>query len=365
MTIHKKITATQLYMTFILSIGISDHVLLIPVLLNEGVRDAWVGVLLSILPTALWVFLLYLISRKLGTQPLHVWLKQRYGRALSLLVVAVVITLCLALSMISIKDMVTWTKTAYLQRTPAAVIVVTFLILCFWAAKAGLRAIAITSGILLPIVAVLGFFVMAANIHFKDYSLLFPLFTHGYEPALKSALKTCGGQAEMLLILFLQHHASTPIRFTSLLLLAVILTVLTLGPLAGAIAIFGPFEAANLRYPAFEQWRMVILGKYISHLDFFSIYQWMSGIFVRISLMLFLILDVLGAKSDRTQVFLLTGICALYAAFSLYPLDDVTFLQQLATWFYPAVSGCSFSVAVLLLVLVVLLGKRKEKAGST
>ncbi len=42
--------------------------------------------------------------------------------------------------------------------------------------------------------------------------------------------------------------------FKSLMLMCFILTGLTLGPLMESIAIFGPDEAANQRYPAYAQW---------------------------------------------------------------------------------------------------------------
>ena len=47
-----------------------------------------------------------------------------------------------------------------------------------------------------------------------------------------------------------------------------ILVGLTLGPLIGAITEFGPNEATKQRYPAYEEWGLVTIGRYIEHLDF-------------------------------------------------------------------------------------------------
>lgn len=55
----------------------------------------------------------------------------------------------------------------------------------------------------------------------------------------------------------------------SLLWVGIVLVGLTLGPLMGAIAIFGPFEAARMRFPAYEEWRLVTFGHFLEHIDFF------------------------------------------------------------------------------------------------
>src|SRR5690606_24260680 len=109
-----------------------------------------------------------------------------------------------------------------------------------------------------PVVMLLGYFVMSANFQFKDYSRLFPLFTHGYMPAGSAALYTLSGITELVLLLFVQRQLSTAMRRRGILLVTLSLIGLTVGPLMGSIALFGPFESTELRYPAFEQWRMVV-----------------------------------------------------------------------------------------------------------
>jgi spore germination protein (amino acid permease) len=233
-------------------------------------------------------------------------------------------------------------------------------IFCFLAARAGLRSIAITSGILLPGVVFLGFLVMGANLQYKDYTLLTPLFTHGYKPMLKSMILTCGASFELILIVFLQHHVATRIRLSALLVFSLCLVGLTIGPLTGSIAIFGPFEAADLRYPAFEQWRMVTMGKYISHLDFLSIYQWTSGACVRMSLMLFLMIDVIGVEKQRNRTMILSGISLFLLLLSIIPVNDNWLITQIETWYYPLMLGLGIFLLFALLVLSILSPKLRR-----
>ncbi|TNJ66852.1 spore gernimation protein [Paenibacillus hemerocallicola] len=359
----KKISPLLLYMMLMLSIGISNHVLLIPVLLETAKRDAWAGVTAAILPMIVWVGVLHVIIRKVGHRHMGEWLRQHYGKAARLILIVLAVVYFSVTSFISLADTVMWTNVTYLPRTPKLVISLIFMLVCFFAARAGIRAIAITSGLLLPGVVLLGYFVASANLQYKDYSLLAPLFTHGYAPAAKAMAYTSGGLFELVLILFMGHHVSSAFRTRSLIVLAIILVGLTVGPVTGSIALFGPFEAADQRYPAFEQWRMVTLGKFVSHLDFFSIYQWISGSFIRVSLMLFLIPDVLGMKKRRSRSFLLAGLSAGLVGVTMLPISDVVLLYFLSNWYFPGISVLNIVFGLLLLVLSLLpAARRKEKA---
>lgn len=330
-------------------------------LLHLGKRDSWFGAAISLIPLLIWICLLYIVIKRTKQQNMTEWIKQKFGKVVVFPFKLGLIAICFGHSIITIKEMVTWTHVTYLPRTPPFMITILFMIFCFFAARSGLRAIAITSGILMPAVALLGFFVMGANFRYKDYSLLTPLFTHGYGPTLTSIMLTCGASFELLVIVFLQHHVDTRIRLSALFILAVCVIGLTIGPLTGSIAIFGPFEAADLRYPAFEQWRMVTLGKYISHLDFLSIFQWISGACVRTSILMFLSVDVMSIKKKRTRTLILVGISLLFLAASLYPVTDNQMVQWIENRYYPVMFGIGLSLLLVLLVMSILPGRRKEK----
>lgn len=109
-------------------------------------------------------------------------------------------------------------------------------------------------------------------------------------------------------------------------MLGLVLIGLTLGPLLGSIAIFGPEEASNQRYPAYEEWRLLKIGKYIEHVDFFSIYQWLSGGFIRISFGLYIIGQLFSFKTRKRNV--LIGISSLITFVAvLLPISDIEFVR--------------------------------------
>lgn len=142
------------------------------------------------------------------------------------------------------------------------------IIVCCAVTWAGIRSMAISSGFLLPLVMLFGIFIAITNTSVKEPQLLFPLLADGYEPVIKGGIYTLSGLLEIYLVILLQPFSQARIKFGQLLVLLIILIGLILGPLTAAIMEFGPTEAVTYRYPAYEQWRILKIGEYISHLDF-------------------------------------------------------------------------------------------------
>jgi hypothetical protein len=133
----------------------------------------------------------------------------------------------------------------------------------------------------------------------------------------------------------------------------VVIIGITVGPITGAIASFGAAEASIQRYPTFEQWKLVRFGNYIEHMDFFSIFQWLSGSFIRISLGLFIILDMLKLRTANRKNAVMLILCILLLGMFLVPFSDVQFDEWLISYLFP-----SYLMLLLLLcaVLVILAG---------
>ncbi|WP_231571356.1 GerAB/ArcD/ProY family transporter [Gordoniibacillus kamchatkensis] len=332
-SVNHKISLLQGYMLILMAIGILNHVIIIPLLLTASQRDAWISVLAVLAVSPVWIACLSYILKNMNGTPVKTWLYRHFGKLPATGMLVFFTIYMFVMGAISLKDTITWTIASYLPQTPALALVLAGVGCNLLAAYAGLRVIAIVTGILLPVVIVLGDFVMTANYKYKDYSLLFPVFEFGWEPVWKGALYAAGGLLEIICILFYQEHLSKRPRFGTLMLVNVLLAGLILGPLMGAIAVFGPAEAANQRYPAYEQWRLVQLGQYISHLDFFSIYQWLSGTFVRVSLALFLMVDI-WKPGKRLPWLILYG--ALMIVVVVLPVSDARFLDFLGSVFFPA-----------------------------
>ncbi len=356
-----------IYCIVMLGIGLMNHVMVLPMLLLVAKRSAWISVLLSVVPYLIWIAALHFIMKRTKQQALIPWLRNRYGRLTSLFLRMVFLIYLLFISGTTLKDTVTWTHGTYLPRTPELVLSLSLVLLCFSASWFGIRAIAIVAGILLPFVVLFGEFVMTANLPRKDYKLLTPMLEDGIMPVLGGVLYVGGGLAELVIFLLLQHQIKKEVRFWSLALLGIFLIGLILGPVTGAIGEFGPVIAASLRYPAFEEWRLVKIGRYIQHVDFLSIYQWLSGAFVRISVALYLMTEMItdGKRSnDKPSVIALTCICSALIVLTLMPFSDMQFLGFMRRVYLPMSLYLATGVLTVLMVLVLIPKRSKVKPNG-
>jgi spore germination protein (amino acid permease) len=357
--LHGNIGIVPIFSAVILGIGLMNHVLVLPPLLAAAQRDAWVTVLGACLPFFLWICILHYIMKATGQQPILKWLTAHYGTWTALVFRIFFFVYLALISVMTIRETSMWTHTSYLPRTPYVVLAFALILLCLYTAYQGMRTIAIASGIMLPFVIIFGDFVMSANFSQKEYGLLFPLFEHGPWRVIKAGVYIGGGLAELFPIVLLQHYFKSRVPLWAMWILGAILIVLVMGPLTGAITEFGPIEAARLRYPAYEEWRLVRLGRYITHADFLSIYQWLSGAVIRLALALYLAMEIVAIRNRTARNILISALGLAYLIVANVPISDMQYLSILRNYYFPYTLIGVAVMSVILLCLVIL-ARRKE-----
>jgi spore germination protein KB len=342
-----KISVLQSYIILSLSVGLLNHVIIIPLLLGASGRDAWLVVILVLIGSPIWAGILSYTLKNMNGMHVRDWLTKHFGRVFSAILIALYSVLVWFMGLISLKETTTWTIASYMPHTPMFILAGTTLIGCLFAAFQGLRTIAILSGILLPFVVILGDFVMAANFQFKDYILLFPLLENGTPFIWRGIPYAVSGLLELMVLTLFQHKLTKKPGFKSLMIMCILLCGLTIGPLMGSIAMFGPVEAALQRYPAYEQWRMVRVGEYVEHVDFFSIYQWLSGMYIRVSLSLFLLSELWKLQKYKWIPMIIGAFFMLVA--TLLPISDILFQNLLSRYYFPWF--CIFTIGIMLMYI--------------
>lgn len=355
------ITIFQFSLLIMTAIGFKNHVLIIPTLIQTGGRDAWLSVILIFFVALAWVPLLIYIQNKTHQEHIFLWIKKHVGKTASYLILFITSAYLVILSVVTLKDTILWTKVSYLPETPTISLTLLLAILCFYLAFSGLRTISIVNIFLIFAVIILGFFVGISNIQFKNYSLLRPFLEHGFEPVRKAMIYPASGIIELIIFTFLQHRINQPIRFKHLVINLLLLVGLTIGPLIGAIIEFGPAQAARQRYPAFEEWSLVRLTRYIEHVDFLSIYQWLTGAFIRISVLLFIIIEITQLKTKRQRFWLLFTLFVIVIGLTLIGISDMQFYKLLKEVFLPTTFYLLFSISLLLGFLVFLFHKKARR----
>ncbi|MFO1446321.1 endospore germination permease [Bacillus sp. Bva_UNVM-123] len=332
----RPITTGQAIMILMLSMGLMNHVIVLPSILGVAHRDSWISAIFTGVIYLLWIPLVYYIIKKANKKHLIEWLKESSHPIVAMIVKIILLCVLLLSTFVTLFSTFTWVNSSYMPQTPKLFLIIPFIIICFFAAEAGIKTIAVMAGLLLPFVIIFGFFIMTANIHYKDYSLLFPIFEHGFGPTLRGAIYLGGGLVEIFFLVLMQQHVRTEIKFSGILFLSLFIIGINFGPIASAIAEFGPQQAAEFKNPAYTQWRMLTIGKYLNRLDFLSIYQWLSGAFVRVSISLFLIADLLQIKSKRNRTIFLSIISIGYIIANALPINDPAFKSFLNTYYFQA-----------------------------
>ncbi|MBT2614509.1 MULTISPECIES: endospore germination permease [unclassified Bacillus (in: firmicutes)] len=359
-----KISTLQLSLIVITAVGLKNHVTILPHLLPSAKRDGWISVLLALGLILIWCLLLFYIHKATGQTNIFVWVETNIGKASGKVLSIATSIFFASLAAVSLKEMIMWTKVSYLPITPPIFEIILFTGLCFFLASTNIQTIVITNTFVLTAVIVFGIFVAFANIQFKDFSLLKPIMENGWSPVVSGMIYPLSGLIELIVILFMQQKVHGQLKFKVFTLNAIILTWLILGPLIGSITEFGPLEASRQKYPAFEQWGLVTLGRFIEHLDFLSIYQWLTGAFIRVSFFLFLSLEVLSIKKKRSKTILLLAYSILLIVANTYSFSDVILYHIIGAFVMPITFWFFLAVSILLSIFVFSSNRRKRRPPS-
>ncbi|MEH7082701.1 endospore germination permease [Neobacillus drentensis] len=359
---QKPIHAVHIYILLILSTGFVVHVLDLSVLLAIAKRDSWLSVVFSVIPVTIWILLVFYIYKKLNHHDLISFLKNSFSQWIFVTFSAIFCCYFLITAFITLKFTVYWAKDNYTLDFPNYVVVILFSFVCYYASVKGLRTIATMAFLVLPFVLFFGFLVGLGNTPNKNYEQLFPLFEDGYKGFFQGIGYACASLFEVFFILFLTKNLTGKLKLKWLILVGLFLVGISFGPLAAGIAEFGSVEAGKLRNPAYEEWKLLTLGQHITRLDFLSIFQWLSGAYIRISLSLFLAGRVFSNKSENRWVLLTLYFFLIVAA--CIPWDAISFIYFLKKFYFPISLIFQISTMLLLLLLMKIKVRGHENASS-
>ncbi|MBK3497159.1 endospore germination permease [Viridibacillus sp. YIM B01967] len=345
-------------------IGLKNHVTIIPSLLEDVGRDGWASVVFATVAIFPWLFLLVYIHKKSNQEPIKDWLKLKIGKVGSAIVIYSIAIYLLILAAFTMRETLLWITTTFLPETPMLVMLIIFIILCIVLITSDLQTIAMVNVLVLLGVVIFGFFVAFTNIQVKNPELLRPFFEHGFSPVLKGMVYPASGFVELILFLFLQHQFKGRIRWYHFTIMLLILMGLTLGPLIGSIIEFGPDEAAKQTYPAYEEWGLISIGRFIEHLDFFSIYQWLTGVYIRVGLILFVVVDLLNMNGKKKIIWKTIAPAFFFISLSLFLLSDSIFLKVKGNYLL-TVTFLFFFILSLFLAIVAFVSKKSTNRAQT
>lgn len=351
----------------ILSAGIVAHVMSIPVVLNVAGRDSWVSVFVAAPIFIGWFIIYNYLIKQLKGQSFVNWTKQHWGSVPSFIIKLILAFILFFSGMYSLLDTMMWAVSTYMVQTPFIVVTLCATITCILAAYFGLQSIAIVASLLLPFVLLLGYFVALSNTKHKDFDLLFPVFDNGYIPALSGSIYIISALMEIWIIMLYSHNIKKKMEWWQTMILAFFLLMMVLGPLTGAITEFGPEEATKQRHTAYDQWRILSLGEFFQHVDFLSIYQWLSGSIVRISICMFLMVDLFQIRKNNYRLIFLCIAGAAMVALLYLPWREDQMLSLLQHIYFPGllIFVVLFTLIIGISIYIIRIKERRNHEGAT
>jgi len=359
---NEKIFISAALILVLFSSILMHHFMLIPVLLDIAGRDSWISVVIAFPALLIWLCILYYIMIKTEQKSITLLIKQRYGNLAYFIVVIPLLVFLLINSYIALKLISSWITILYLPKTPIIVIEGCLLIICTYCAYAGIASIAVISVFLFPFVLLFELFLDGANIQFMHINWMKPMLQNGWSPIFKGSFFIAGGYIELLFLLLIQRHIKRRVKFWQLFLVGFLILLSSLFPLFYSISLFGPQLSENMRYPVYEQWRLLSIGKFIQHVDFLSVYQFMSASFIRIALTLFICVDILNIRSKRNKKNLLWSLSFVLFVVACIHITDINLHSFVKNNYFPIFVPVIFFISILL-VLFVTKYKVKLKGG--
>lgn len=321
-----KINVVQLFMIFSLMNGLNSHVIINPMLLDASGRDAWIPVLLSVPPYILLCCGIVWMMRKANASiPWRDWIANSSHPALSWAIMVPVVVILYGIGATTVIYTTSWNAINYMPATPTLLIALALVVICIVLTFWGMSTVAIASGVLLPVVIMLGIFVSVFNIDQKDHRLLTPILEQGWQPVLHGFPYVWSGLIETILLVLFQDRLLRKVKYWHILIYGLFTALMVAGPIIGGITEFGPEEAANQMTSPYEQWRLVKIGQFIEHVDFFSIFQWLSGACIRVSVAALLLVDLLPLKRNAARNGCLAAILCSYLVLAILPINNYSF----------------------------------------
>ncbi|KQO00628.1 hypothetical protein ASF12_17875 [Paenibacillus sp. Leaf72] len=82
-----KVSFLQICMILMMTVGLTNHVVVNPLILDASGRDAWISVLLTGVLFLPWCILLVLFMKRSGQQKLHPWLASKTNPVIAWLMI--------------------------------------------------------------------------------------------------------------------------------------------------------------------------------------------------------------------------------------------------------------------------------------
>lgn len=345
-----QISGWQLCLLIIGAITVMGHLFIVPLVLDRAGRDAWVALLVALVPG---IFLVLILSGLALLKPQHSLdqiASNLFGRWAGKIVALVYTVYFLLPATLATRGLMEFMGTAFLPDTPKGLIGGAFLVLCLLAVRSGLENIARAYAILMPVLLFMGLLAACLAAPEKEYYRLLPILEHGFTPVWLGSVPLMGLLGELLVLGAIQGTVKNQANLWQFnLVIVLMIGLLFVGPLTGPVAMFGETGAVKFDYPTFAEMKF---GNYLVDFQSLAVVLWLWGSFGRIALFYYAATDTasrLLAIEDYRRLAIPTGLIIFLLV--QYAFPDLATIKKFLVDSYPLM-GLSLGILLPMIMLL-------------
>ena len=174
----------EVFFLIVIAMAVMGHVVITPLMLDIGGRDGWMSIFLALPFALLFAFVIYRLRLKYPDKDFIALSTHLLGKGGGFLLLVILLVYFLFLTAFSIALLIDFTYIAFLPETPEYAILIWFVIFLGYAAWKGIKAIALTAGVLTVIAMFAGHMITLLDTRLKDWGEMRPFLEFGVEPVL-------------------------------------------------------------------------------------------------------------------------------------------------------------------------------------
>lgn len=318
-------------------------------------QDVWITALIATVWGILAAMVIIALARRYPGLTLIEYLPLILGKPLGKLLGAFYTFWFLSVGAVIILEFALFLDITILNRTPVAVIMITVVILSFYALRSGLEVWSRVNEILLPVVVMALLAITFLPFGSMDFHRLLPIADHSPGLLISTSFNSASWRGEVILagmfIPALASFRSTPRN----LVISVVFVGLVLAAVEiSTVAVFGGVITGQKEFPFFSLARMISIAKIFDRLEVLIVIAWVLGTFFKICAFLYCstlgAAQVLGFKGFQ---FLLLPVSVLMLAFADNFFKGVPQLTDFLTNVWPGYALLSFELLIPLAIYLI------------
>lgn len=321
-----KINALQLACLLIIIIYSSHLGVGIYAVIRAAGVDAWISVILGrIIGFFLLLVFIYLANYE-PDLPLNEKIMKLFGNFVGKIINYILCIFVFLISFSAMFNMTNFIVSQFLPETPAYLVGFIFSLLIIYINFKGIETILRMSLILLVINILLYISAIFGLIPDIDLSNLKPILEFGWNKPFVGSLYVLGlNMAPLFLLLIIPKNCIVnPKKFSKYMIIAYIVEfILTIGIIISTLGVLGINLASVYQYPEYIILKHVKLFNFIDRIENFVTLQWIFGIFIGLSVMVYYIKNMLKTNNKSKLCTIIITTIILIVPFIIYKNNTI------------------------------------------